>query len=214
MKKLHCIICGKYRKFEKPKTSYLLEKTLVPSIICRKCKKTQLRYWKFLVKLKIYNYFKNMCKANMSLTFRVKDIDERRNYFLEKINQNELMSKKHKKVCATLNYIEHFFILTSAINGYISISFFASLISILNGTTSSAIALIICAITAGIKKYRSIIKKKKEKYDKIVLLVKSKLNSMEVLISKALINSVISHDEFVLINNVHEMKREIKNLKT
>ena len=38
MKKLYCVICGKYRKFEKPKTSYILEKTLVLSIICSKCK--------------------------------------------------------------------------------------------------------------------------------------------------------------------------------
>ena len=38
MKKSYCVICGKYRKFEKPKISYLLEKTLVLSIICSKCK--------------------------------------------------------------------------------------------------------------------------------------------------------------------------------
>ena len=38
MKKLYYSICGKYRKFEKPKISYLLEKTLVLSIICSKCK--------------------------------------------------------------------------------------------------------------------------------------------------------------------------------
>ena len=54
------------------------------------------------------------------------------------------------------------------------------------------------------------------KHDKLVLLEKSKLNSIEVLISKALINSVISHDEFVLMNNVlkeyDEMKEEIKNV--
>ena len=51
----------------------------------------------------------------------------------------------------------------------------------------------------------------------MVLLAKSKLNSIEVLI-KALIDSVISHDDFFLINNVlkeyNEMKEEIKNLKT
>ena len=84
--------------------------------------------------------------------------------------------------------------------------------------TSSAIGLKICAITAAIKKYKSIIKKKKKKHDKIVFLAKSKLNRIEILISKALIDSVISHDEFVLINNVlkeyNEMKEEIKNLKT
>ena len=60
--------------------------------------------------------------------------------------------------------------------------------------------------------------RKGKKHDKIVLLAKSKLNSMWVLISKVLIDSVISHDEFVLINNVlkqyNEMKEETKNLKT
>ena len=127
------------------------------------------------------------------------------------------MSKKYKKVCTTLTYIEHFLILASAITGCISISAFAPLIGILIGITNSAIGLKICAITAGIKKYKSIIKKKKNKHDKIVSLAKSKLNSIEVLISRALIDSFISHDEFILINNVlkeyNEMKEEIKNLK-
>ena len=47
-------------------------------------------------------------------------------------------------------------------------------------------------------------KKNKKKNDEIALLAKSKLNSIEFLISKALIDSNISHDEFVLINNVLE----------
>ena len=63
------------------------------------------------------------------------------------------------------------------------------------------------AISAGIKKYKSVIKKKKKKHDKTVLSAKSKLDSKEVLISKALIDSVVSHDEFILINNV------LKNIK-
>ena len=86
------------------------------------------------------------------------------------------------------------------------------------GITSSAIGLKLFAITAGIKKYKSIIKKKKNKHDKIVLLTKCKVNSIEVLISKALTNSNISHEEFLLINNMLEehddMKEEIKYLKT
>ena len=65
------------------------------------------------------------------------------------------------------------------------------------------------------KQYKPIIKKKKKKRDKIVLLAKSKLNSIDVLISKALIDSNISHDEFELINDVvkesDDMKKEIKN---
>ena len=125
------------------------------------------------------------------------------------------MSKKHKKLCRILNYIDHSLIVISTIIGYVSISAFASLVSILIGITSSAIGLKICVITEGNKKYKSMIKKKKKKHDKIVLLAKSKLNSIEVLISKALTDSNISHDEFVLINNVlkkfYDMKEEIKN---
>ena len=60
----------------------------------------------------------------------------------------------------------------------------------------------ICVLTAAIKKHKSITQEKKQKHDKIVMLAKSKLNSIDVVISKALIDSVISHDEFVLINNV------------
>ena len=125
------------------------------------------------------------------------------------------MSRKHQKAYANLNYIEHFLILASAITG--SVSAFTSLLGIpITITFCSAIGLKICAIIVGIKKYNSIIKKKEN--DKIVSLAKSKLNKMEVLISKALVDSSISHDEFILINNVlkeyDEMKDEINNLKT
>ena len=58
--------------------------------------------------------------------------------------------------------------------------------------------------------YNSIIKKKKKKHDKIVLLAKYKLNNIEVLISKALIDSNISHDEFVLINIVLKESDELQ----
>ena len=80
------------------------------------------------------------------------------------------MSTKQKDVCTTVNYIENFLILGSAITGRVSISTFASLAGIPIGITSSAIGLKICATTAAIKKYKSIIKKKKKKDDKIVRL--------------------------------------------
>ena len=62
--------------------------------------------------------------------------------------------------------------------------------------TSSVIALKVGAIAIGRKKYKSIIKKNKDEHDKIVLIAKSKSNSIEVLISKALRESNISHDGF------------------
>ena len=68
----------------------------------------------------------------------------------------------------------------------------------------------ICAITVGIKKYKSIIKKKKKKHGKKVFLAKSQLNKIKILISKALIDSFISHQEFVLINNVLKEYKKMK----
>ena len=68
-----------------------------------------------------------MAERNISQEFRLENIDETRNYFLKEIEQNELMSRKHKKGCTTLNYFEQFFILATAITGCISISAFASL---------------------------------------------------------------------------------------
>ena len=90
---------------------------------------------------------------------------------LMELNQNELTSKKQKKDCRVLNYIEHLLILISAVTGSVSISAFASLVGIPIGIATSAVGLKICVITAEIKKYKSIIKKKKKKLDKIVLLV-------------------------------------------
>ena len=76
--------------------------------------------------------------------------------------------------------------------------------------TGSAVGIKICAITARIKKYNSIIKKKKKKHDKIVLLGRDKLSTKEVLIYKALIDSYISHEEFVSANNVLREYNEMK----
>ena len=157
-----------------------------------------------------------MVEESISQDFRLKNIDEKRNFFLKEIEQNDLIIRKHKKVCTTLNYIEHFLILVSTITGCISISAFSSLLGIPIGSTSSAIGLKFCAITAEIKKYKSIIKK--QKHDKIVLLAKSNLNSTELVVCKAFMDSNISHDKFVLINNVlkekDNMNEEIKSLKT
>ena len=113
-----------------------------------------------------------------------------------------------------IKYIEKFLILTSTTTGCILIFGFASLICIPREFMTSAIGLKICAITSGTERYKSIIKIKR--HDKRVLLAKSKLNSIEVLISKALINSVTGNDEFSLTNNMHkkynEMKKEIKKI--
>ena len=71
-----------------------------------------------------------MHEGNMNQEFRLKKINEIRNYLIEEINRNELMIKKNKKVCRVLNYIDHSLIAISGITGCISISAFASLVGI------------------------------------------------------------------------------------
>ena len=132
--------------------------------------------------------------------------------FIEEISRNELISKWRKKfvVFKALNYFQHLLILISIVTGCVFISAFTSLNGIPIGFPSSSVGLKIFVITAGMKKYESIIKKRKKKHDKITLLAKSKFNSIGVLIFKAWIDSNI-----VLINNAlknfYDMKGKIKN---
>ena len=116
----------------------------------------------------------------MNQEFRLKKTDVIRNYLIEGINRNEIMSKKHKNVCIVLDYIEHLLIEISGITGCGSISAFAYLIGISIGTTSSAISIKICVINAGIKNYKPINKKNKKEHDKIISLAKSTLNGIKV----------------------------------
>ena len=83
----------------------------------------------------------------------MKHIDETRNYFIEEIHRNELVSKKHKKIGMTINSIEELLSLA-----------FDSLVGILRDVRRSAAGLKIIAITAGIKKHKKI-----KKHDKMVL---------------------------------------------
>ena len=107
-------------------------------------------------------------------------------------------------------------ILASTVTGCASISVFTSLVAAPVGITTSAVGLKICAIAAGIKRYKSVIKKRKKKHDKIVFLGKAKLDIIEILISKALIDSYLSHEKFVSVNNVlkeyNERKEGIKKI--
>ena len=159
-----------------------------------------------------------MPEENMNQEFRLQKIDEIRKYLIEEIDRNELMSKKHRSIKKFVEFwiiVITWLIVISKRIGCVSIPAFASLVVIPIGITSSAIWLKICVLTAGSKRYKSINKKKKKKQDIIIFLANSKLNNTEVLISKALIDSNTSHDEFVLINNAlkecYDIKEENKN---
>ena len=99
-----------------------------------------------------------MVQENISQEVRLKNMDGTRNYFIEEINKNDLMSKKDKNVLTALNYIEHSLISAFVITGCVSISAFASLVGIPMSIANSAAVLKIYAITAEL---RSMIIKKK-----------------------------------------------------
>ena len=87
------------------------------------------------LKLKIIDFSNNivpkdMAEENIGQKFRVKEIDKIRNYFIKEIKQNELISKKHKKILSILSYIEHLLILACSFTGYVPISVFLSLAGI------------------------------------------------------------------------------------
>ena len=106
-----------------------------------------------------------MSEENITQKFTPKNIDKIRNYLIEEINQNELISKKHKPVYRNLNYMEHSLILISTIIGCVFISDFAFLVGVSVGITSSAIEA----------------------------LAKFKLDSVRLLISKTLIHVLINN---------------------
>ena len=98
-----------------------------------------------------------------------------------------------------LDYIKYLFILVFKVTGCALASAFASLVGTPINFVSFVVGLKICVITARIKKSKSINKKKRKKRNKIVLLAKEVLSyklSIEVLISKELIDPYISHHEF------------------
>ena len=121
--------------------------------------------------------------------------------FLKKENIKVLMSERYKKTYKYLNYTKLLLILISAITSCVSISAFASLVFVPVGAASSAVG-IKSSYNHCRNQYKSIIKKKNKKHDKLVLLGKDKLNSIEFLNFKSLIDSYINHDEFDSIKNV------------
>ena len=143
-----------------------------------------------------------MAEGNISPEFKLKNIDETRNYFLKKLIKITWRVKTKKTFVQLLIILSTFLFELLQLLDVFQFLLFFSLIVIPRGITRSAIGLKICTTTAGIKKYKSIIKKKK--HDKIVLFAESKLSSIEIFISNALTDYIISHNEFILVNNVLE----------
>ena len=131
--------------------------------------------------------------------FRLDEISKIENYFIEEINQRKSCSKKLSKYVAVFDYIDQALIVLSATSGGVSIISFTSIVAAPVGIASASFTLFFSLTTGITKKLLNITRKKKKKQDKILMLTKGKLSSIETLVSQVLIDIEISHEEFVTI---------------
>ena len=128
--------------------------------------------------------------------YEIKKIE---NYFINEINEEKSYSKKLSKYVTIFDYMDKILIVLSAASSGVSIISFISIIGVPAGIASVSFTLIF-SVTAGIiKKLLNTTIKKKKKHDQILMLAKSKYNSIEALISQALNDRDISHKEFIAI---------------
>ena len=147
--------------------------------------------------------------------FRLDKISETENHFNEETNQRTSCSKKLSKYVAAFDYIDTVLIILSVTSGGVSICLFTSVAGAPVGIASASFTLIFSLTTGIVKKLLNITRNKKKKHDKILMLAKSKLNSIETLISQALIDMEISHEEFITILKEKDKYEKMKeNLRS
>ena len=152
-------------------------------------------------------------KINLSeqTKFHLSEIIGIENYFQQEINQRRLYSKKLSKYVTAFDYIDKVLIVLSATSGGVSIISFTSITGAPVGIASASFTLIFSLTTGIVKKLLNITRNKKKKHDKILMLAKSKLNSIETLISQALIDMEISHEKFITILKEKDKYEKIKD---
>ena len=149
--------------------------------------------------------------------FRLNKINEGKDYFIAEIREKESMSKRVSKYIASFNYFDKSLIVLSATSGGNSIASFPTVIGAPVGMASASFSFAFVITTVIVKKLLKATQKKKKKHSKIVMLARSKLNSIESKTSKALINNEISHEDFKTIineeNNYRELNKNIRMVK-
>ena len=133
--------------------------------------------------------------------FRLNKINEIKDYFVAEIKERELMSKRLSKYIASFDYFDKPLIILSVTNGSISIASFATIIGAPVGIVNASFSLAFSISTGIVIQLLKTTKNKKKKHNKIVMLARSKLNSIASKISEALINNEISHEYFMTIIN-------------
>ena len=158
-------------------------------------------------------------ELNNDLTkFRLDGINKIKDYLNVEIKERKDIAKKISKYIVDFDYADKLFITLSASLGTLSIASHATIVGIPAGIAGASLTLIFTVTTGVVKKLLNIMRKKKKKHNKIIALARSKLNIIETLISQALIDFEISHEEFSKIvyenNNYEQIRDNIRSVKS
>ena len=137
-------------------------------------------------------------------------INEIKDYFVGEIKARELMSKMLSKYIASFDYVDKSLVVLSVTTDSISIASFATVVGAPVGMISASCSLAFSVTTGIVKTLLKTTRNKNKKQNEIVMLARSKLNSIESKISKALINNEICHEDFMTILNEEKKYRELK----
>ena len=167
--------------------------------------------------LKEYLKMNNIIKlTDMANRYRLDEINKIRDYFNNEIKERKDIIKKLNKYLVSFDYLDKIFIALSASFGTLNIASYASVVGTPTGIAGSSLTLIFTVGTGISKSLLNVTKKRKKKHNKIIVLAKNKLNMIDTLLSSALNDSEISHEEFTnIINeaNIYEnIKENIKEL--
>ena len=150
--------------------------------------------------------------------FRLEEINKIKDYLNSEIKERKDIIKKNSKCIATFDYADKLFITLSASFGTLSIVPHATIVGIPVGIAGASLTLIFTVTTGVVKKLLNITRKKKKKHNKIMALARSKLNIIETLISRALTDFDISHEEFSKIIyekiNYEQIRDNIRSVKS
>ena len=156
------------------------------------------------------NLYPNLSAASSNeQEFKLNKINEIKDYFVAEIKERELMRKRFSKYIASFDYFDKSLIVLSVTTGSISIASFVTVIGAPVGMMSASCSLAFSITTGFVKMFLKTTRNKK-KHNKIVMLARSKLNSIESKISKALMDNEISHEDFETIINEEKKYRELK----
>ena len=163
-----------------------------------------------------------MGNSNLELNdltkFRLDEINKIKDYLNAEIKERKDIVKKIRKYIVAFDYADKLFITLSASFGTLSIVSNAVVVGIPVGIAGASLIVIFTITTGVVKKILNITRKKKKKHNKIITLAKNKLNIIETLISQALIDFDISHEEFSKIiyekNNYEQIKDNIRSVKS